>query len=260
MTIEGPDTGVTQRLKPGDADGFFVKYNSTTAAMVTAGNIEANRKKYSLSSDASHIMTSLTVGADFHYLYIDDDASSPPTPTIIDSTTEPSLDDAKRGLYNSDDRCIGVVFSPPGGATVFRFEMVALSNRHIRIEFPGFRNTSAAPWNSPFELASLMNPTGVWQTPNIAESDTLTPVNAVEAYIFLTGTDVGGAVNIAWLNNESAALNPTLHASPNFRVSREFHQAASWGPLGASRKIKIGETDDDDNLLGALMAGYGYVR
>jgi len=253
MTITGPETGITERLKVGDIDGFVVKNNTTTAVTITAGRMEANGKKYVLSADASHTMTSLAAGADFHYLYIDDTASSPPTATIIDSTTEPSLDAAKRGWYNGDDKLVGLVYSPAGSAVVRYFDLVQISPNYARIEFPDFQ--------LDFSLASAMVPSGSWQTPDDNESSVFTPVNAKEIKLRLIGSDSTPATSeLSCLNSEDAATYPVITRSPYYVRNYDDNYFINWVILGASRKIKIAGGVTDDNALYCWMSGFGYER
>ena len=168
---------------PGRAEGFVVKYSSTTAVAITSGLIEGNGSVYTLAADASHSMTSLAAGADFHYIYIDDSGSTAPTAAIIDATTEPSYSDSLRGWYNGDDRCIGVVFSPAASATVAYFDVSEMCDKLIRVVY--------AVDNI---IAVNLNPTGAWQDTTDPASD-FSSVNSIELYLLLRGEDAGSRVD-----------------------------------------------------------------
>jgi hypothetical protein len=248
--------GIESKLKSfypaGYADGYVVKYSSTTAVAVTSGTINGNGAVYTLAADTTHNMTSLAAGADFHYIYIDDSASAAPTAVIIDSTTEPTWSDSLRGWYNGDNRCIGVVYSPAASATILYFYLLEVSDKLIRVEFPQYPTY--------FQLASNMNPTSTWQTPDDNESSVFTPVNAVGIRLRLVGADVGALAGVNWVNNESAALHTGLDESPNYQLGYEQVNNVSWGTLGTSRNIKIAGVDTDDNALTAWMSGFEYSR
>lgn len=237
---------------PGDVDGFVVKTSSTTAIALTSGSITANGKRYSLLADTTHTMTSLLSAFDLHYIYIDDSASTGSTAVIIDSTTEPSLDLARRGRYNGDDRCIGAVTSPSGSATVAYFDVLVVNNHHIR--------NYIARTSSP-QLANNMLPaSGVWQTPNLNQSSVVVPVNATEINLQLAGGDVAAFAFSAAASSEWAAVNTSLSDAPNSAAGFDTVNHIFWLPLAASNNIQIGASTDDDALLSAFSNGYGYER
>ena len=229
--------------------GFFVKYSSSTAVTVTAGSIEANEKFYTLSSDATHNMTSLTATDSRRYIYIDDSASSPPVAVIIDSATAPAESAALDGWYNGADRCIGVVPNR-SIAVIPYFDAVTVSERFVRITFARLMLPA---------LAVNMDPSGDWQTPNTNESSVLVPVNAAEIYLRMSNSDVGVAVSLYAASSEFAAVS-SVGADPFDVYSSSPAQAIKWIPLGASRNIQISGADINDNFLTAWCLGYGYLR
>jgi hypothetical protein len=237
----------------GFIDGFVVKYNTTTAVTITSGQVEANGKRYTLSANASHSMTSLASGADFHYIYIDDDASSPPAATIIDSTTEPSWSDSERGWYNGDDRCIGVVYSAVGSATVAYFDILSLSDKTFRVEWPAYNGLSMS-------IANNINPTGAWQEPNVVNTDYFTPVNAVEVRLRILGDDLLARAAVYCVNSESAAINTNVYDTATQIIGFGNVTWPGWVNLGPSRQIKLGGDADDDNVLSARVSGCAYMR
>ncbi|NIV16801.1 MAG: hypothetical protein GWN62_37800 [Aliifodinibius sp.] len=236
---------------PGYEDGFTVEYKTATDITVKAGVFEGNYKRYVLTADAVHTMTSLAAAFGIHYVYIDDSLSSPPVAVLYDSTTFPSLDPVRRGWYNGDDVCIGKITSAAGSATVHRFNTTVISSKLIRNEYPDY---------TPFNLALNMDPDGTWQSPNIAESDAYLPVNAAEANIFVSNLHVASGMYIAWLDKESADLSSSTDHTLTGMDAYSYSRISSWGPLGVSRKIRIAGDADDANNLTAYLAGDGYSR
>lgn len=250
MPIITPVNAITSAMRQGYADGFAVKYNSATAVAIASGNFECNRKLYTLDSDITHTMTSLAAGFDFHYVYIDDNVSSPPIPTIIDSTTEPVWDDARRGWYNGDNRLIGVVNSPPASATIDIFSTLNISEKSIK--------NSLTVGNAIIALNQA--PNGAWQTPNTSESDVFLPVNAVAMRLHMQAQDALSLCRAMWRNNEMAALDALPANTPNQFRGYDYFFGGLEGALGASRKVKIAGEPDDDLVLSAWITNYTYAR
>ena len=100
----------------------YVTYKDTDEVTVKTGYGECNGEFWEITSDVDvDLSSSLPSGEDFLYIYIDDSASSYPTPTIIGEPNEPSWSDAMQGWYFGDDRCIGAIWSPDTGATIQEF-------------------------------------------------------------------------------------------------------------------------------------------
>ncbi len=239
-------TGGGASLVLGSVDGFVVKYSSTTSVGITSGNIEANGSEYTLAADTTHAMTSLASGFDFHYIYIDDDASTAPTAVIIDSTTEPAYSHSLRGWYNGDDRCIGAINSPAASVTVEYFDTTVISDKLIQNSM------------NRYEIVTNLTPTGAWQTPNTAESDVYTPVNSKQALIHIAVNDATG-LWMAWRNNTAAAAIASVASSPQFQSGYQNGGTSSWGPLDSLRKVKIA-AESNDTAIYAFVMGYGYQR
>jgi hypothetical protein len=112
----------------GDIKGLVLKYVDTDTIYLTAGYGECNGHYFTLASDELYDLTSLGSTEGFHYIYIDDSASSyPSTPVFIDSTVEPAWSDTLQGLYNGYDRCVGVVWSF-GNSSIVNFNTVVNGN------------------------------------------------------------------------------------------------------------------------------------
>lgn len=236
----------------GSSDGFIVRYNTTTSVKITSGSIEANTKSYTLASDTTHTFTSLASAFDFHYVYIDDSASTAPIPVFIDSITEPTFSDSKRGWYNGDDRLIGVVHSPAGSAIISYFSTDILSQKNIR----NIVGRSALP-----VVASNMNPAGAWQVPNTNDGDIVTPVNATSLQLSMNNTDLGSTVALYATSKEQGDVNAGVtNGSFESNLSETSTIMTDWIALGATRKIYVTGLNDDDNFLTAWAFGYGYLR
>lgn len=224
----------------------FVEDNDADTITVTTGYGDSNGNYFEITSEMSHDMTSLALGEDFHYIYIDDSASAYPAVTIIDAVGEPAWSDAKQGWYNGNDRCIGVVYSESGSATVVEF-----------LHEDGFiRNTADV------SLGSAMDPNSTWQIPDDANTDTKTPVNATKALIWIQNADDNSFVFLGITTKELAENGAgTVHA-------QSIAQASSWNklgfaqviPLGASREIRVHGEGNDSNELYVKLYGYQISR
>ena len=232
----------------GDIDGFVVKYSSTTAVAITSGFVEVNGKLYKLSSDTTHTLTSLASGTDFHYIYIDDDASTTPTAVIIDSTDEPGWSDSKRGWYNGDDRCIGVVYSPDASATILYFGTEIMSDKNIAYNIDGIA----------IAMATNFNPNNTWQTPTV-DGDMVTPVNAIAFHGRVEGRDLPTTYVEAYLTSKEDADSLS---SGGFRSVAGYGIVTNvgWIPLGPSRQVRIRGQDLDDNSLSLWGSGWRIRR
>jgi hypothetical protein len=230
----------------GRIEGFLIKYEDATHVDIEPGIIKANGSLYTLSSTYNHLMTSLAAGYDQHYIYIDDDASTPPTPTIIDSTTEPAWSHAKNGWYNGDDRCIGAVPSKSAASQLEYFFGYKISDRLVKVMIGG----------AAFQLASVMNPNGAWQTPNTQESSYYTPVNAKAVGIRMYNTDAGNPVKMSWTTSENAVITTTPTDVGTRETSYDELMFTTKGALDVSRNVKISGLDTNDNNLGAWVVEY----
>lgn len=249
-TWQGGGGGATGFSK-GEADGFVVKRSSTTAAAITAGQYEANGKDYTLSADTTHTMTNIVSAFGRHYVYIDDSASVAPTPTFIDSTTEPIFDDVRRGWYNGDDRFIGFIYSAAGVTTILPTS-VRGSGKLISIHF----NRIAT---AEFILALNLNPSGVWQATTLKAADAL-PVNAVRVSLQMSGSDSAFTVRVAAASVEFSVLETSISTGDIIRISNNNMLVQGWVNLGVSRNIVIGGENDDDNALICTIDGTEYSR
>lgn len=254
--MQGGIMGKTQSSKidfllTGYIEGMNPIYNSTTAITISSGRCIANNVLYTLDSDIPHTMTSLASAFDFHYIYIDHSASSGSTPTIIDSTTEPTWSDAKRGWYNGDDRGLGVIVSPDTVSTIAYFDTLVLSNKTIsyRISYADI-----------LTLASNMTPSGSWQVPNVNDGNVVTPVNAVAIFLRLRGDDTLARLATYAASAEYAAINTTRGNAPFYNAGYDRLGLIQKVVLGSSRNIRIAGEPDDEPILSAWCSGFDITR
>jgi len=85
-------------LPKGKIHGANVTYFDSNTITIRTGYGECCGEYWEITSETNHDLTSLATGEDFHYIYIDDNDSSYPIPTIIDSTTEPVWSDSYQGM------------------------------------------------------------------------------------------------------------------------------------------------------------------
>lgn len=232
----------------GHQAGFVVKYDTTTRVIVAGGSYEVDGAIYSLAADTTYTLLSLIPEAGFRYIYLDKSASTSTVPFFYDEVTESVPNIAKNGEYHpttTEDRLVGVIYSPSGSATIDFFE--------TRLNGSYIRNTSAIKL-----LAANFNPTGDWQT-TTTESDVFVPVNAKEILLMLNGSDALASMDVSWGSKELAAVVAWNNVE-NFHSTYNNAFFPSWGALGVSRQVRIAGNDNDDNNLDAWVGGYGYTR
>ena len=237
-------------LAAGYIKGSYPVYVDSDSVAITNGDGYCNQSYFIITNDIAHDMTSLAAGLDFSYIYIDDDASTYPSGiVIIDSTTEPTNRYALSGWYNGDDRCIGAILSPSTGA----------SNEVFQVDKTGTRYTLIPPAPSTYGLASSMNPNGTWQTPDDAEGDAFSPVNAVAAFVEMEGKDTSSTVAISIINKEAADY---IANQRNGLFLTGYNLARCTGdvPLSDSRKVRVFGDNNDDNSLSVNMFGFTIER
>jgi hypothetical protein len=260
MGISGPGGGVT--ITKGQADGFLVKYKDSTHIDITAGIFETDGKVITLSANAEDILVStIPAGFDLIYIYVDESESTASSAVFYDDLTEPNDDLTKRGWYhpaNTSDRVVGVVPSYSEAAEISPFFVVDMG-RHIR-QTLGPRDSGDINPITDLIIARNMSPTGVYQATNDRESSVVCPVNAGELLIELTNTDAITLVSLYVSNAEYAAAQTTLTKAMAEEFAYERATLREWLALGSSRNIRIGGDNNDDNLLTALVFGYGYKR
>jgi len=251
MGIIGPGGGAfVLNDIPGFADGFVVKYKTTTDVTISGGSYESDGSLFTLAADATHPMTGLVAGFTRHYVYLDKSASVPAVPVFYDDTAEPVRDISRNGSYHpsdTEDRVVGAVL---GKASILLvFTGLQLGNV-IRSEVVGA---------SELTIAGAVQLTGVYITPPNRESSVVLPVNAVEAEFRISmgaGSNNSGGV----ATNEWAAVDTGVGAAPFFMSATDaISSGQNWIAMGASRNVKIGGTTPAFGFS-ISVSGFGIVR
>lgn len=237
----------------GEIVGFVAKFSSTTSVDITAGWVEANGKRYLLLSNTNYSLSGLSaVGYNRYYIYIDDSASTPPTPTFTTSTTAPTKSIAKGGWYNGNDRFIGFAPGVSGSATIVDFETYVNGKNVI--------NTCRIGDAGKFlpVLSSNQNPSGSFQTPNVNDGSDILPVMAKRALIQIGNDDSGAdVVNGVALGNDSPG------SIFRGRLTFKGHNSIigqGWIVLDSSLDILISGIDTNDNNQDTFFTAYEYTR
>jgi hypothetical protein len=220
----------------------YVDYNDVNTVTITAGYGECSGNYWEITSSMDHDMLSLATGEDFHYIYIDDANSVYPDPCIIDSTTEPSWSDSKLGFYNGDDRCIGVIWSPDGSATITQF-----GSTHNLKYMPSVIGTNIKV------VLTNGNPDSTFQ---FLEATAYTPVNAVAVAVIASNYSSGGNLCVVEV------------ASNDYGNSRIIEDATSYAsvcgwidlPRGCSRDLQWYGEDNDNNSFTVGIRGFQIER
>jgi hypothetical protein len=221
--------------------GAYVKYKSSTEIYLTAGSGRCNGTEWEIAAETTiNLYTVLPAGEDFLYIYIDDSASSYPTPTIIGSTTEPAWSDSKIGWYNGDDRCIGTVWCDSNG-NIFEFQ------NNMRQEY----FVKAANIK---QLISTGNPSSTWQS---LEATAYIPINADAVRLYAKNSDSGNAVQVCVGSYEN-----NIDRIENYSGPGTYAIARGWVFLerNASRDLQWYGLNDDDNLFMINIIGYRIER
>lgn len=216
----------------------YVEYENSGWVTIKTGYGECNGEYWEILTEKSHEMTTLTTAEGFHYIYIDDSASTYPEVEIIDSTTEPAWSDAKQGWYNGDDRCIGAVWSPSGSAIVAEFSTDGEGKYIYDTMIKYILNNGA--------------PTGSWE---FLDASDYTPVNANGILLWTAGQDVNatGRATVASSDNVNNVL--TIFGYFGF-------ETAGWifFQPGSDRDLQWWGYNDDEDLFRIMIYGYKIMR
>ena len=235
----------------GTISGLCPVYVDANTITLGSGYLEANGKSYDLSS-ATNFDIDVFDNGGFTYGYIDDGTAVAPTITLDWSATEPAWSDSLQGWYNGNDRCIISLYCD-GAATIGGFTSVEIGN------------LVSINWAFGFQLASDMNPNSGWDTPDVAESSTKLPINAMAGYFFIFGNDSDGSIYVACDNYELASINTTPIGVPYWAQLYIVGDHGSVGAsgkvmLGASRNVRLAGDNDSDNAMDLNITGYEYGR
>lgn len=225
----------------GTIKGADVIYKDSDEITVRAGYGECNKNYWEINSAIDvDLYSALPTGEDFVYIYIDDSASTYPTPTIIGATTEPAWSDSKMGWYKGDDRCIGVIWSPSSGREIQNYVLssddyiMASANIHT--------------------LLSNGNPNGSYQT---CEATNYSPVNALGVYAVAKNSDNDSNVSVQVSSFESTFTRDVYSSGYGGKTV-----ISGFIPFerGDSRDLKWWGYDDDDNSFEIYLTGYRIER
>ncbi len=228
-------------LPKGTIHRAYVEYKDSDEITVKTGYGECNGDYWEITSETDvNLASVLPSGEDYVYIYIDDSASSYPTPVIVGDLNEPSWSDSKQGWYYGYDRCIGAVWSPSTGQTIQEF----VANRDNENFLPDYVKC----------IASGMNPTGAWQDTTLDCNDYV-PVNATHVYV--KGWNIcmssPSQVQIRAKDNTASYLSNTSgQYTGNLLIG--------WLTLGPSRNVQIYGQDDDDNSLALYILAWKIER
>ena len=220
--------------------GAYVTYKSSTEITVTAGSGRCNDTFWEISSSTDvNLSGVLPAEEDFLYIYIDDSASSYPTPTIIGSTTEPAWSDSNIGWYNGDDRCIGVVWCDTYGNIVW------------------FQNNSNLETMTAPKIARVLeggNPDSTYQT---LECTAYIPVNATAVRVFASNSEADNDAVIVRVHAYETLANRLSTIGRNSTA-----EVIGWISLGRgwSRDLKWYGYDNDDNSFDIDILGFRIDR
>lgn len=220
--------------------GAEVVYKSSSQVTVREGSGRCNGSMWEITSEIDVDLSSvLPAGEDFLYIYIDDSASSYPTPTIVGSTTEPSFSSSQYGWYSGNDRCIGVVWCDSYGNIV---------------DFQNNRNQEYILVGAYLKtVLSNGNPSGSNQT---VETTAYIPVNANAVFVTASNSDTSASitVQVSPYENGGAAIKQRGYNTKLYAIG--------WLTLqrGWSRDLKWLGENDDDNSFEILIHGYRLER
>ena len=241
----------TQVGYKGDIKGIVCGYSDADTVTISAGYCDCNGTLYTQAAATTHDITSGVAGQ-FVYIFLDDSASSPSTPVYRseDSGVEtPAYSAAKQGWYSDQtvaDRAVGRVHCS-GAATMYQFITYKMSDTHIRTQ------------RISVLLGTEQNPTGAWIAPDDFESSVKLSVMAIEACMYTQSIDIHGAVFYVTSYEASQVIANFYNFPLSSTSTNGTASIIDWIPLGASRNIRYGAADDDDdgsNYLTLMAEGY----
>jgi len=231
--------------------GANVLFASTTTVTITDGYGMCKDRRWKVTSDVTDTVDIFDNGG-FTYCYIDysaiADGETLEASDIIWSATEPAQNATYGNAWmNGDDLCISGIYCN-GAATIAQFTS-CLDNGDLRILYTA--------WNV---IASDMNPSYTWQTPDDSESSVYLPVNATEAYIYMAGDDSGAACQVLATNYNNAVGSNVAQEAQVYANGYIALRENRWVLLDSTRNIRITGSNDDDNTLDCAIRGYKIER
>lgn len=235
----------------GTIKGAYVTYNGSEDITVTAGYGECNYRYWEITQNTDISMEDffpLTAG-EYIYIYIDDSASTYPTPTIIGSSAAPTWSESHLGWYNGSDRCIGLIWC----ADRWSFGQFTVQGNGNSIRY--------IPSEPMVSLVSGGTPTGLWIT--ITNTSDNCPVNSTAVKVFAYETDSGN-VDLTITSYENEPSGGSMGWSDSYELACAGYNRGSingWIQLGASRDISWrGASDDDPQSTYVYLVGFEYER
>ena len=122
-----------------------------------------------------------------------------------------------------------------------------------------------------YAIAYDHSPDGTLQVPDEKESSTILPVGTTRAYIYMKNQEStsGDYITLTCVPKEFADTSPGDGSSPPYssdflgfinefesvNAANNINSGTGWVPIGASRNVRIGGDDNDDNGLACWVLG-----
>lgn len=224
----------------GYRNGFEVGYNEASSIVISPGAAEVNGTLVKSSTSIVHVLTTLVLARNIHYIYIDVSESDEDTLVVYDSLSVPSFDATKRGWYLGDDRSLGGVYSENASATLTPFKI----------------SNGILAFNSAFNIVINENPDFTWRDTAL-DLNLVVPVMAQEVLVEATNSEDGNSIEVSL---RSKAI-PSSRLRQRMNGSSDTYIPMVQGALVVSRTEKgvqwLGE-DNDDNQFTVKFRGWKY--
>lgn len=222
--------------------GAYPEYKDTVTVTITPGYGFCNGKYWRLDQGTDLSLSSvLPTGEDYVYIYIDESSITDyQTFSFYGSTTEPTyqtaVPDEKFGWYNGYDRCIGVVYTPTGSATI---QSYTTTRGVVRWKY--------GSGGLGIQLANNISGTASWTAPG-TESSAKLPVNADGAILWIHSLDTNDKCIVYAIAYERSVNGPHVYAADI--VGSGYGGANGTGivDLGSSRNIRLASDSNDDSI------------
>lgn len=236
--------------------GLTISYVSATSVSYGATTVHCKDKVFITATGETDTISNFSNGG-FTYGYIDYSESTPTDIVYRDSTAVPVWNDAYQGYYdsddNGDDRMISVFYCSAADEIDFFVATLEGGSSVIRQQSDNQNGK---------EMVTAQNPTGTWVTPEVADSDELTPVSAIRLLFNLSATDANARCTIYATSKELGDYQSIEARSAAF-MQRSYNALNIVGEidLGPERKCYWAADDDDENgSVHMASRGFVYVR
>lgn len=240
--------GGTNDYLQGYIRGCWADYTSSNSVTITNGEFYCSGDHYQIRAPIAHSLVNTNVM--FAYIYCDDSQSTGTVVNVYDSTNPPTYSTNYFGWYcntSANDRVLWVVDTTNANKNIRPYYAV---NDNYRARL--IRDTEV-------RLASDMDPDSTWQTPDDSESSVYLPINAIGALVRVTARDASSSAGATAISVEGSTRVIAIQG-PIYAYEYDVADVKGWVTLGASRNIRIGGYDNDDNLLNAFLSGYEIAR